>query len=371
MENKALNIVVIHKQSGWSKFKRRLSSWFSSDKAGDPLVVPEIIVTSHEDAPEEWQQTKGPEKEIKEETSGEVQFRSAGQEELAQAHQNVIAEMRNSLAEARGAANRKRNSVAGTGPAEKTGKPPVPPTKAAAVAKIRETIAQAKRESDKELSLTENIPSNNVSVKENKHKSDPESERLRIENNCSERGDPADTATDEDKEARRAAIRAKLREAILGAAASGNLTQAPRLNNPPRPVNIQSRPVNNQPKLVSNQPRPVNSQPRPVNNQPRHVNNQIARNDSERGQVRRKSSGGGQQEKPRETIWQFFEEGNKKGTCRTCGYVVGIKNNKGGLTRHLSLVHQKEYKLYTAQMEQNWTNGMLEKNLNMRVPTNF
>ena len=36
---------------------------------------------------EEWQQTKGPEKEIKEETSGEVQFRSAGQEELAQAHQ--------------------------------------------------------------------------------------------------------------------------------------------------------------------------------------------------------------------------------------------------------------------------------------------
>ena len=51
MENKALNIVVIHKQSGWSKFKRRLSSWFSSDKAGDPLVVPEIIVTSHEDAP--------------------------------------------------------------------------------------------------------------------------------------------------------------------------------------------------------------------------------------------------------------------------------------------------------------------------------
>ena len=70
--------------------------------------------------------------------------------------QNVIAEMRNSLAEARGAANRKRNSMAGTQQTEKTGKPPVPPTKAAAVAKIRETIAQAKRESDKELSLTGN-----------------------------------------------------------------------------------------------------------------------------------------------------------------------------------------------------------------------
>ena len=51
MENKSFNIVVIHKQSGWSKFKRRLSSWFSSDQGGEPRVVPEIIVTSHEDVP--------------------------------------------------------------------------------------------------------------------------------------------------------------------------------------------------------------------------------------------------------------------------------------------------------------------------------
>lgn len=51
MENKSFNIVVIHKQSGWRKFKRRLSSFFSSDKVGEPLVVPEIIVTSHEDIP--------------------------------------------------------------------------------------------------------------------------------------------------------------------------------------------------------------------------------------------------------------------------------------------------------------------------------
>ena len=67
--------------------------------------------------------------------------------------------MRNSLAEARGAANRKRNSVAGTperSTIDKTNKPPVPPNKAAAVAKIRETIAQAKRESNKELSLAGN-----------------------------------------------------------------------------------------------------------------------------------------------------------------------------------------------------------------------
>ena len=60
------------------------------------------------------------------------------------------------MAEARGAANRKRNSVAGTVERktfDQTNKPPIPPTKAAAVAKIRETIAQAKRESSKDLSL--------------------------------------------------------------------------------------------------------------------------------------------------------------------------------------------------------------------------
>ena len=37
------------------------------------------------------------------------------------------------------------------------------------------------------------------------------------------------------------------------------------------------------------------------------------------------------------TIWAFFEEGRKKGTCKTCGYVVGIKHNHGGLTRFLHL----------------------------------
>ena len=63
--------------------------------------------------------------------------------------------MRDSLAEARGAtARNQRNSVGGTSDRERTNKPPIPPTKAAAVAKIRETIAQAKRESSKDLSGT-------------------------------------------------------------------------------------------------------------------------------------------------------------------------------------------------------------------------
>ena len=66
--------------------------------------------------------------------------------------------MRNSLAEARGArgaaAGAQRNSVIGSSGRDRTNKPPIPPTKAAAVAKIRETIAQAKRESSSDLAGT-------------------------------------------------------------------------------------------------------------------------------------------------------------------------------------------------------------------------
>ena len=67
--------------------------------------------------------------------------------------QNVIEQMRNSLAEARGA--RGSEARADTrAERDRTNKPPIPPTKAAAVAKIRETIAQAKRESSRDLSQT-------------------------------------------------------------------------------------------------------------------------------------------------------------------------------------------------------------------------
>ena len=50
METKTLNMIVIHKQSKWSKFKRRLSGWFSTnDKICSDSVIPEIIVTSPDD----------------------------------------------------------------------------------------------------------------------------------------------------------------------------------------------------------------------------------------------------------------------------------------------------------------------------------
>ena len=59
MERKTLNMVVIHKQSKWSKFKRRLGGWFTSDKVGsEALNLPQIIVTSAEESSgppgEEW-----------------------------------------------------------------------------------------------------------------------------------------------------------------------------------------------------------------------------------------------------------------------------------------------------------------------------
>ena len=47
----------------------------------------------------------------------------------------------------------------------------------------------------------------------------------------------------------------------------------------------------------------------------------------------RRSSGAGGEGEIRNTIWEFFEEGKKKGTCKTCGYVVATKHNHGGLTR--------------------------------------
>ena len=67
--------------------------------------------------------------------------------------QNVIEQMRNSLAEARGARGAETRAET-RAERDRTNKPPIPPTKAAAVAKIRETIAQAKRESSRDLSQT-------------------------------------------------------------------------------------------------------------------------------------------------------------------------------------------------------------------------
>lgn len=110
MESKTLNMVVIHKQSKWSKFKRRLGGWFSSDKVGsEALNLPQIIVTSAEES-------SGPPDEKRHSYDPAPQppnsFKKAEQGDLAKAHQNVIAEMRNSLAQARGAGEVSQTSEA-------------------------------------------------------------------------------------------------------------------------------------------------------------------------------------------------------------------------------------------------------------------
>ena len=49
-ENRGLNLVIVHKETRWKKFKGRITSLFTSDKSAvETVVVPEIIVTSPED----------------------------------------------------------------------------------------------------------------------------------------------------------------------------------------------------------------------------------------------------------------------------------------------------------------------------------
>eukprot|EP00092_Neocalanus_flemingeri_P014103 GFUD01015212.1.p2 GENE.GFUD01015212.1~~GFUD01015212.1.p2 ORF type:complete len:170 (+),score=66.03 GFUD01015212.1:485-994(+) len=156
-ENKGINLVIVHKETRWKKFKRRVISMFTRDKlVAETVVVPEIIVTNPVDnsgggvCVQTVQAKDTTIKDVEEEKTetDPVRFKRSQKEDLARAHQDVIAQMRESMA--RGGPKRNTNPEV----KEKVGdhvKPPVPPTKAAAVAKIRETIAQAKRDSCKDL----------------------------------------------------------------------------------------------------------------------------------------------------------------------------------------------------------------------------
>jgi len=90
-ENRGLNLVIVHKETRWKKFKGRVSSWFTSDKsAAEIVVVPEIIVTSPED-------TTGSDFLVKSRIATDVEtddggttpvkFRKSEKDELAKAHQ--------------------------------------------------------------------------------------------------------------------------------------------------------------------------------------------------------------------------------------------------------------------------------------------
>ena len=87
------------------------------------------------------------------------------------------------------------------------------------------------------------------------------------------------------------------RNAILGAAAGGVLNDSSRDKTEPRILNNRQAPP---------PPPPLPGPPGPA-----------GMKEPDKRLVRRASSSpGSQQEKQKETIWQFFEEGNKKGTCR-------------------------------------------------------
>jgi len=424
-ENRGLNLVIVHKETRWKKMKGRISSWFRSEKpVVDPVVVPEIIVTSPEDNTDVLKKSRVSSNVESEPVSAPVRLRKSGQEELARAHQDVIAQMRRSMAEARGGDTRgeinstvkekvalpekppvpptKATERPPVPPGRAIEKPPVPPTKAVAVAKIREAIAQAKRESCQDLSTeTSNTEADpEISAHQDKMEQDMKEslaaattaeesqgitkkesgsavagsarDKLRAAIFSSTRTDtqetqcehPSTSPTQEseaEKAERKAAVRAKIRAALLSAAAGqveGSL-QGPKQSTGKADPRRLSTPSTNV--MLGGGLGPVTG----GCSTPGGGMKDTAK------EGRRRSASGIPQEKPKETIWEFFEEGKKKGTCKTCGYVVGIKHNKGGLTRHLSLVHQREYKEYTARMDKNWTHGMIERNLNMRVPKNI
>jgi len=186
--------VVYRKNTKWGKFKGRVKSWFGNTKEieGEEQIqdLPRILITSPEDSAKGKSPApsplRGEECEVSKETpdagTSDTNDRIypihkkivAEKEDLVLAHQDVIAHMRESLLEARGGGKNNvpglRNSFRGKNEETKSegcgesnkseneiktrngGKPPVPPTKAKAVAKIRETIAQAKQENVNRLS---------------------------------------------------------------------------------------------------------------------------------------------------------------------------------------------------------------------------
>ena len=98
------------------------------------------------------------------------------------------------------------------------------------------------------------------------------------------------TESEAEKAERKAAVRAKIRAALLSAAAGqvdGGI-QGPKLN------------------VGKIDPRRLSTPGTMAGGGAKDVPKDL----------RRRSASGLQQEKPKETIWEFFEEGKKKGTCK-------------------------------------------------------
>jgi len=320
-------------KNSWSRLKCQVKSWFAVDTNSDDELIARGF--GHKSSSERVNNLT-----TSQTTTEDLKESSRQQDE--------IMKMRESLAEARGGQrNRRHDPLSVTqemGESKTSEKPPVPPTRSLAVVKLKAALREAQKDQNADKA-------NGIAVQESQPKETKQEEgtleshttklldlnkNLESEKSSNDIEGSKAKETDEEAAARKAAVRAKIRAALLSASTM-------------------------QPEVIRQTGQEVGA---PVPG--RGFSKQAGRG----GSVRR-SSAGAAQEKPKETIWEFFEEGKKKGTCKTCGYVVGIKHNKGGLTRHLSLVHQRQYKEYTARMEKNWTHGMIERNLNMAVPKNI
>jgi len=158
----------------WGKWRKRITRVFTSgkdkdkDKEGNRGSVedlPRIVVSSPEEVAVERRENEAMRGEV--EVLREAQVKvgkedmvaKAKEDQLAKAHQDVIAQMREAMLEARGGTkvgtggererwDAKRLEREAAAKAKEQQKPPVPPTKAVAVAKIREAIAEARREAE-------------------------------------------------------------------------------------------------------------------------------------------------------------------------------------------------------------------------------
>jgi len=358
--------------------------------------LPKIVVTCHEEEnsgrPLLERQLSGDDStasespEPKPAAAGPVKTELADKNDLSHAHEEVIQQMRNAIKEARGGNTAKTSEekstpaislAASVAPDEVPDKPPVPPTKAIAVAKIKAAIAQSKeprREKSPSQPKAQPQPqqSNNNDKMLNKSQI---VKQINTQNNVQ-------TAAIETTKAK---VRAALLMAALetvqqekAAAARAVPTNHGKSNGKP-PCNNDT--VNNAKQSIIVKNGDENSDPQLQRSQSAkgssningdYADPQLHRSQSARG--RRKISGEQtirSPDKPKAVIWDFFEQGKSKHTCRTCGYTMSAKTKPGGLVRHLSLVHQAEYRRYNMRMESNWTHGMMEKNLNMKLPKNF
>jgi hypothetical protein len=110
------------------------------------------------------------------------------------------------------------------------------------------------------------------------------------EEGCSHTDTEKPAESEAEKAERKAAVRAKIRAALLSAAAGqvDGVMQGPKLNVGKTDTRRLSTPGTMAGGGATEVPK----------------------------DLRRRSASGLQQEKPKETIWEFFEEGKKKGTCK-------------------------------------------------------